>query len=96
MLSVVSFLTYLCISELILITPYSHSINIRKWSVMSLIKIPLVVRLFMTFVKMLSIRITVYLVIIVGLLIRGYRPRLYIVSIKCVVPKWLSCFLCQH
>ena len=46
-----------------------------------------------TFVKMLSIRVADYLVSThVGLLIRGYRFRLYIVSTKCFVLEWLSCF----
>ena len=59
---------------------------------MSLIKIPLVVCLFRTFVKVLSIRVADSLVTRVGLLIRGYRFRLYIVSTKCFVSEWLSCF----
>ena len=60
---------------------------------MSLIKTPLVVCLFRTFVKkMLSVSVADSLVTGVGLLIRVYRFRLYIVSTKCFVPEWLSCF----
>ena len=44
------------------------------------------------FVKMLSISVADSLVTRVGVLIRGYRFRLYIVSTKCFVPEWLSCF----
>ena len=59
---------------------------------MSFIRIPFTVRLSIAFVKILSIRVAVYLVIRVGLVIRGHRPGLYIMSIKCFVRRCLSCF----
>ena len=52
-------------------TAYSQSVNTRKLSVMSLIKMPLVICLVMAFVKMLFIRVAVSLVILVGLVTGG-------------------------
>ena len=83
------FLIYLCVSRLFFVTAYSQNVNTRKWSVLSLIKMPLVVYLLMAFVKMLSMRVVLSLVFLVGLLITGYCLRLYIVSTHVRVPKWL-------
>ena len=57
-----------------------HIVYTGKWYVMSLVKTPLVVCLFKTFVKMLSIRVADSVVTRVGLLIRGYRFRLFSVN----------------
>ena len=49
------------ISRFLFVTAYSQSVNTGKWFVMSLIKMPLVVCLLMTIVKMLSMRVAVSL-----------------------------------
>ena len=64
------FLTYLGVSRFLFVTVYYQSVNAGKWYVMSLIKMPLAVCLLMTFTKMFSMRVVVY-VVILGLL-SGY------------------------
>ena len=83
-------------ARFLFVTAYSQSVNTGKWTVMSLTIMPLVVCVLMEFVKMLSMRVAVFLALLDGVFIRGYSPSRYIVSTNMCVPMWLSCFTIQN
>ena len=57
------------------VTAYSQSVNTGKWTLMSVTIMPLVVCLLMEFVKMLSMRVAVFLAFLDRVFISGYSPQ---------------------